>query len=62
MKAICLSTEYRTILKEVTTPKRAESNHLIIKMEACGINPGDLVFIGGALRGISKQKLEKHFS
>ena len=57
MKAICLSTDHGTLLKEVPTPKKAEPDHLIIKMEACGINPGDLAFIGGALRGISPESL-----
>ena len=57
MKAICLSIEQGTILKEVSTPKKAESNHLIIKMEACGVNPGDLAWIGGALRSISPESI-----
>ena len=57
MKAICLSAEQGTILKEVSTPEKAEPDHLIVKMEACGVNPGDLAWIGGALRGISPESM-----
>ena len=58
MKAVCLSTEQGTILKEVPAPANAEPDHLIIKMEACGVNPGDLAFISGAIpRGFSPESV-----
>jgi NADPH:quinone reductase-like Zn-dependent oxidoreductase len=58
MRAICLSTEQGTLLQEVEAPPKAEPNHLIIKMEACGINPGDLAFIRGAIpRGFSPESV-----
>lgn len=45
MKAIC-STPDGVELQNVPVPLRAEPGHLLIKMEACGINPGDKSFIG----------------
>ena len=48
MKAICLGKEQELNLTEVLTPKKAEPGHLLIKIEACGINPGDKAFIKGA--------------
>ena len=48
MKAICLEKEQGVSLKEVPTPKKTEPGHLLIKIEACGINSGDKAFIRGA--------------
>lgn len=45
MKAIC-STPGGVELQNVPAPVKAEPKHLLIKMEACGINPGDKSFIG----------------
>ena len=45
MKAIC-STPNGVELKNVPVPLQAAPGHLLIKMEACGINPGDKSFIG----------------
>ncbi len=47
MKAICLTTDNSVKLQNVPKPKKAEKGHLLIKMEACGINEGDMAFIGG---------------
>jgi len=47
MKAISL-TNNDAKLTEVSKPEKAEPGHLIIKMEACGINHGDKAFISGA--------------
>ncbi len=48
MKAVCITSDNRVELKQVPTPEKAKPGHLIIKMEACGINPGDMSFIAGA--------------
>ncbi|MDN3584603.1 zinc-binding dehydrogenase [Mucilaginibacter flavus] len=45
MKAIC-STPGGVELQNVPMPVKAEPKHLLIKMGACGINPGDKSFIG----------------
>lgn len=48
MKAICLTNSNGVKLQDVPKPIKAEQGHIIIKMEACGINAGDTAFIGGA--------------
>jgi NADPH:quinone reductase len=48
MKAICLTPDNSVKLQDVPKPEKAEEGHLLIKMEACGINAGDNAFIGGA--------------
>ncbi|HTN35600.1 MAG TPA: zinc-binding dehydrogenase [Arachidicoccus sp.] len=48
MKAICLSNEKSVEIQEIPRPQRAQPGHLLIKMLACGINAGDIAFIGGA--------------
>jgi NADPH2:quinone reductase len=48
MKAICLTASNSVKLQEVSKPENAANGHIIIKMEACGINTGDTAFIGGA--------------
>ena len=47
MKAISLATNNSVEFQHVPKPQKAEPGHLIIKMEACGINQGDKAFIGG---------------
>ena len=46
MKVISLANN-NIKLQTVPKPEKAETGHLVIKMEACGINPGDKAFIGG---------------
>ncbi|WP_299285021.1 zinc-binding dehydrogenase [uncultured Mucilaginibacter sp.] len=48
IKAICLTANKGVKVQDVPKPEKAEQGHLIIKMEACGINAGDTAFIGGA--------------
>ncbi|PJJ08154.1 NADPH:quinone reductase-like Zn-dependent oxidoreductase [Flavobacterium sp. 1] len=48
MTAICLTNNNSVKLQEVSKPENAETGHIIIKMEACGINAGDTAFISGA--------------
>ena len=48
MKAICLTTSNGVKVQDVPKPEIAQQGHLLIKMAACGINAGDLAFIGGA--------------
>lgn len=47
MKAISLVAKNQVQLKEISKPKKAAPEHLIIKMHACGVNAGDNAFIGG---------------
>lgn len=48
MKAICLTSHNNVELQDVPRPEKAKQGHLLIKMEVCGINAGDIAFIGGA--------------
>lgn len=48
MKAICLTSDHKVKMKNVPLPQKAEPEHLLIKMNACGINSGDKAFIAGA--------------
>jgi NADPH:quinone reductase-like Zn-dependent oxidoreductase len=47
MKAICLDSERNVRIQEVTRPEKALPGHLLIEMEASGINAGDKAFIAG---------------
>jgi NADPH:quinone reductase-like Zn-dependent oxidoreductase len=47
MNAVCLTSNNSVVLQDVPKPEKPEHEHLIIKMETCGINAGDKVFIGG---------------
>lgn len=48
MRAICLTNDKGVALKNVPKPTKAESEHMLIKMDSCAINHGDKAFIGGA--------------
>ncbi len=48
MRAICLTTDNSCTVKNVPKSQKAEPGHLLIQMEASGINAGDNAFIGGA--------------
>ena len=48
LKAICLTKSKKLKLDNVPVPKKAEPEHLVIEMKACGINSGDKAFIAGA--------------
>lgn len=47
MKAITITGKGQVALNEVPQPQKASSGHVIIKMKAMGINPGDKFLIGG---------------
>ena len=47
MKAICLTTNGSVELQNVPKPVKAAKGHLLINMKICGINEGDIAFIGG---------------
>jgi len=51
MKAICVTAADGIQVKDVPQPVTAAPGHIIIKMAACGINPGDKAFIGGTFPG-----------
>jgi NADPH:quinone reductase len=45
MKAICITPEKGIRLEETPQPEKAAPGHLLIKMTASAINPGDKAFI-----------------
>lgn len=50
MKAITLIEKNIVQLKDVSLPEKAAPEHLLIKMEACGVNAGDNAFIAGVFK------------
>src|SRR5258708_2348632 len=48
MKAISITNKGRVALREAPRPESAANEHLIIQMQAMGINSGDRFFISGA--------------
>lgn len=53
MKAVIIADKNKLTLQDVPKPANVTPGHLLIKMLACGINPGDKLFIAGAFpRGI----------
>jgi NADPH:quinone reductase-like Zn-dependent oxidoreductase len=53
MKAITITGKGQVALTEIPQPEQAKSGHVIIKMKAMGINPGDKFLISGnAPRGM----------
>jgi len=49
MNALCLIPNEGVTLQQVRQPESAKPGHLLIKMEACAINPGDKAFINRPL-------------
>ena len=49
MNALCLIPNEGVKLQQVKQPESAQPGHLLIKMEACAINPGDKAFINRPL-------------
>lgn len=47
MQAICVSAANGVAVQPVPRPDHAAPGHLLLKMKACGINPGDQALIGG---------------
>lgn len=45
MKAICTTPDRDLEVREVPTPTKPAAGHLLIKMDASGINPGDISFL-----------------
>lgn len=46
MKAVCATAAHGITVQQVPTPTQAAPGHLLLKILACGINPGDKAFIG----------------
>lgn len=46
MRAICRTKSFGVELKDVPVPE-ATPEHVIIKVSACGVNPGDKGWIAG---------------
>lgn len=57
MKAVCFKSPGNLELKMVSTPEKAKSEHIIIKMIASGINPGDNMVISGMMPASSSDKI-----
>jgi len=47
MTAICVTATHGVAVQRVPKPDHAAPGHLLLKMSACGINPGDKAFISG---------------
>lgn len=47
MTAICVTATHGVAVQRVPKPAHAAPGHLLLKMSACGINPGDKLFLGG---------------
>jgi NADPH2:quinone reductase len=46
MKAVCATAAHGITVQQVPTPVQAAPGHVLLKMLACAINPGDKAFIG----------------
>jgi NADPH2:quinone reductase len=46
MKAVCATAAHGITVQQVPTPVQVAPGHVLLKMLACGINPGDKAFIG----------------
>jgi len=46
MKALCVGANQTLVLREIPTPEEPAADHVIIRMDACAINPGDKFFLG----------------
>jgi len=46
MKALCVGANQTLVLCEIPTPEEPAADHVIIRMDACAINPGDKFFLG----------------
>lgn len=49
MKAVIVENNQRIVVDNIPQPQNAASEHILIKMEYIGINPGDRVFLSGML-------------
>jgi NADPH:quinone reductase len=49
MKAICVGADQTLVVRKIPTPEKPVADHLIIRMDACAINPGDKFFLGRTL-------------
>ena len=46
MKALCVGANQTLVLREIPTPEEPAADRVIIRMDACVINPGDKFFLG----------------
>ena len=46
MKAICVGADQTLVVRKIPTPEKPVADHLIIRMDACAINPGEKFFLG----------------
>jgi NADPH:quinone reductase-like Zn-dependent oxidoreductase len=49
MRALCTTADRNLELRDVPTPTQPASAHVLIRMDASGINPGDIAFLKAAL-------------
>ena len=45
MKAVCVTENRALEVREVPTPANPPSGHILVAIEACGINHGDKTFL-----------------
>src|ERR1700743_3585044 len=46
MKALCVGANQTLVVREIPTPDEPAADHVIIRMDACAINPGDKFLLG----------------
>jgi NADPH:quinone reductase len=49
VKALCVGANQTLLVREIPTPDKPAADHVIIRMDACAINPGDKFFLGRTL-------------
>lgn len=46
MKAICVGADRTLLTRDIPMPEKPVRDHIIVRMDACAINPGDKFFLG----------------
>jgi NADPH:quinone reductase len=49
MKALCVGAQQTLITRDIPRPEKPVADHVVIRMDACAINPGDKFFLGRTL-------------
>lgn len=60
MQALCANGTNELLVQAVPKPAQAAPGHLLLKMLACAINPGDRAFIGGGTFAPGSIPLSQH--
>ncbi len=60
MKAVCATADHGISVQQVPRPTHAAPGHLLLKMMACGINPGDKALIGRTMFAPGSVPVSQH--